>query len=427
MKSNNELIKSKTLKKFSSLIGLGAGAAGASTIGTAIGGTGLLGTIGGVFGLTIAAATPIGWILSGATLGGALFYGVSNLISKKGYSEGDISAQIIFASDIEKQMYFEINKKISQKLNFIAKNLLNKLPTNEQFIDFKNNAIDGLDKGTMNPKEIIQICSECLNEDYEQYIVDSQMTIGNIESFIKISTLLALADKDYNLEEKKLIRDRVITFFNLKDILTEIEIDLIFKMSIGNEEDMKSILNLDCYKKINLLHTFILMENNDELLVVLLDFLQELASVDGKRSREEEIIILSFETMLFSKVKLLNGNYNKLLIGLKQTNELFSRIENDKNDKFNIKMKNVIKLEKVYGYCLSEQHILAIDDHTIFGSGDDGFIFTPLGIFTNKSVLHFIPYHTFKNNIKELEKIGLFKTKYFSKLIEKLEEEIEEN
>jgi hypothetical protein len=422
MRDNNELIKSGTLKKFSSLIGLGAGAAGASTIGTAIGGMGILGTIGSSLGLTIAAATPIGWILGGAALGGAIFYGASDLISKKGYSEGDISAQKVFSSDVEKQMYFEINKKISEKLNFVAKNLLSKLPVNEQFIDFRNNAIDGLDKGTMNPCEIIQICCECLNEDYEQYIVDSQMTIGNIESFIKISTLLSLADKDYNLEEKKLIRDRITTFFNLKDILTEVEIDLIFKMAIGNAEDIKAILDLDCYKKINLLHTFILMESNDKLLVVLLDFLQELANVDGKRSREEEIIILSFETMLFSKLKLLNGNYSKLLIGLKQADELYSRIENNKNDKFIKKIKNIIKSEKAYGYCLSEQHVLAIDDHTIFGSADDGFVFTPLGIFTNKSVLHFIPYHTLKNNIEELEKIGLVKTKYFPKLIEELED-----
>lgn len=418
MRDNNELIKSETLKKFSSLIGLGAGAAGASAISTAIGGI-------SAFGFTLAAATPIGWILGGAALGGVAFYGVSNLISKKGYSEGDISAQKVFSSDVEKQMYFEINKKISEKLNFIAKNLLSKLPVNEQFIDFRNNAIDGLDKGTMNPCEIIQICCECLNEDYEQYTVDSQMMIDNIESFIKISTLLSLADKDYYLEEKKLIRDRITTFFNLKDILTEVEIDLIFKMAIGNVEDIKAILDLDCYKKINLLHTFILMESNDKLLVILLDFLQELANVDGKRSREEEIIILSFETMLFSKLKLLNGNYSKLLIGLKQADELYYRIENDKNDKndkFTKKIKNIIKSEKAYGYCLSEQHILAIDDHTIFGSADDGFVFTPLGIFTNKSVLHFIPYHTLKNNIKELEKIGLVKTKYFPKLIEELED-----
>ncbi len=112
MRDNNELIKSETLKKFSSLIGLGAGAAGASAISTAIGGI-------SAFGFTLAAATPIGWILGGAALGGVAFYGVSNLISKKGYSEGDISAQKVFSSDVEKQMYFEINKKISEKLNFI--------------------------------------------------------------------------------------------------------------------------------------------------------------------------------------------------------------------------------------------------------------------------------------------------------------------
>jgi hypothetical protein len=415
---NNELIKRDTLNKISGMIGLGAGAGTVAAAGTAIGSAGLLGSIGSAVGLTVAVATPIGWILGGAAVGGAALYGASKVSGGKGYSDGNVAANIKFNSDIEKQMYQGIIKKLSAKTSYVAINLLNKLPANEQFIvEFKDDASNGLDKGTMDAKDVIKICCEFLNENYESYIATSQMTIHNIESFIKIATLFALCDADYSKEEKVLIRGKVINFFDLHNILSDVEINLIFTIALGDKEKIKSIKDLDYLHQINLLHTFILEEDNNELLVMILEFLEEVAKADGTVTEDEEVFISMFESMLISKANFIEGNYTNAINILLETDELFLP---KNNDKFIKKLKNICSSQKAYGYCLSGQHIIAIDDYTLFGAGDEGFVFTPLGIFTDKSDLHFIPYTSFEECRDELKAINIDETDYFPKLIDEI-------
>jgi len=72
------------------LVGIGLGAAAAGTLATATGATSIFGltTVASWLGITAVAATPIGWVLGTAALGGAVAYGVSRMIHGGGLSEG---------------------------------------------------------------------------------------------------------------------------------------------------------------------------------------------------------------------------------------------------------------------------------------------------------------------------------------------------
>lgn len=65
-------------------VGAALGAAGAGTLAAAAGAT----TAFSLFGFTLAAATPVGWVVGTAVAGGALAYGISRLIRNGGMSEG---------------------------------------------------------------------------------------------------------------------------------------------------------------------------------------------------------------------------------------------------------------------------------------------------------------------------------------------------
>lgn len=72
------------------LVGIGLGAAAAGTLATAAGATSIFGltTVAGWLGISAVAATPVGWVIGAAALGGAVAYGVSRMIHGGGLSEG---------------------------------------------------------------------------------------------------------------------------------------------------------------------------------------------------------------------------------------------------------------------------------------------------------------------------------------------------
>jgi hypothetical protein len=72
------------------LVGMGLGAAAAGTLATAAGATSIFGvtTVAGWLGVSAVAATPVGWVIGAAALGGAVAYGVSRMIHGGGLSEG---------------------------------------------------------------------------------------------------------------------------------------------------------------------------------------------------------------------------------------------------------------------------------------------------------------------------------------------------
>lgn len=71
-------------------LGAGLGAAAAGTLATAAGATSILGvtTAASWVGVTVVAATPVGWIIGGAALAGAVAYGFSRMVGGGGMAEG---------------------------------------------------------------------------------------------------------------------------------------------------------------------------------------------------------------------------------------------------------------------------------------------------------------------------------------------------
>lgn len=71
-------------------VGAGLGVAAAGSVAAAVGATSIFGVTSAAswLGLTVVAATPVGWILGGAAAAGAAAYTVSRLIRNGGMSEG---------------------------------------------------------------------------------------------------------------------------------------------------------------------------------------------------------------------------------------------------------------------------------------------------------------------------------------------------
>lgn len=72
------------------VVGAGLGVAAAGSVAAAVGATSIFGVTSAAswLGLTVVAATPVGWILGGAAAAGVTAYTVSRLIRNGGMSEG---------------------------------------------------------------------------------------------------------------------------------------------------------------------------------------------------------------------------------------------------------------------------------------------------------------------------------------------------
>lgn len=71
-------------------VGVGLGAAAAGTLASAAGATSIWGltSVAGWLGVSAVAATPVGWVIGAAAVGGAVAYGVSRMVHGGGLSEG---------------------------------------------------------------------------------------------------------------------------------------------------------------------------------------------------------------------------------------------------------------------------------------------------------------------------------------------------
>lgn len=87
-------------------VGTGLGALGAGAVATAAGATAIpvLTAVGSWAGLTLVAATPIGWVLGTAAAGGAAAYGISRLVKGSGYQEGKTQAMLIQLKERKKEV-----------------------------------------------------------------------------------------------------------------------------------------------------------------------------------------------------------------------------------------------------------------------------------------------------------------------------------
>ncbi|MEA3522263.1 MAG: GYF domain-containing protein [Campylobacterota bacterium] len=377
--ANKELAKRSTMDRLAALAGAGAGVAGASAVGTAIGGAGLLGSIGSAVGLTVAVATPVGWLVGGAALGAAALYGGSKIVGAKGVSDGDAKAHRQFNSDIEKKLYMQLTTKLSQKDSNTAKTLLNKLPSD--YNEWKEDALDGLNKGSMAATEIISMCCELLEEDSSQYLDDNNFSTTEIELTIKIAILMGLADGDFSDDEGILIRNKVTQFFKLDEVLDESEIDLIFSQAMGTEEQQEQLTTMSFEEIQTLFVVFFLIIEDDRLKEMLIDFLAEIADADGDISRNEKELKAIFDGLLLGE-----KNVERYVEQLEQLTKIKSdylySYKGKDSKKYATKVQNALES---YAKGISSNHVISLYDSTTFGKADDGFIVTPFAIITNQA------------------------------------------
>jgi len=71
-------------------VGVGLGAVAAGTVAATVGVTSIpvVTSAASLFGISVLAATPMGWVLGAGAVGGVLTYGISRLIRNGGLSEG---------------------------------------------------------------------------------------------------------------------------------------------------------------------------------------------------------------------------------------------------------------------------------------------------------------------------------------------------
>jgi len=367
------------MDKLAALAGAGAGVAGASAVGTAVGSAGLLGSIGSAVGLTVAVATPVGWLVGGAALGAAALYGGSKFIGGKGYSDGDTTAHKQFRSDNEKQQYMKIETKLSKKDAKVAKELLVKLPSD--FNDWKESAIDGLDKGSMSATEIISMCCEVLNEDENKYLNKNDFSLSDIDLSIKLAMLMGLADGDFSEDEKITTKNKVVEFFELSSVLNEADINLIFSQAIGSEDQQEQLQSMS-FEDIQVLFvTFFLTISNNRLKNMLVDCLAIVAEADGDISDNEILLYNIFLGLLTSEENLENYQSCIEKLSKSRSDMLYSNLGNDR-EAYEKKVKNALNS---YANGIPLSMVMSLYDATVFGKADSGFIVTPLAIVTDQA------------------------------------------
>lgn len=372
-----ESIRRTTLEKISAFAGIGAGIAGASAIGTAVGSVGVLGSIGSAVGLTVAITTPIGWLVGGAALGATVLYGGSKAIGAKGFSDGDNKAHRIFNSDIEKKLYARLTTKLSYKDTIVAKRLLCKI--SDEFSEWRDSALDGLDKGTMPATDIITMCCELLEEDVSKHLDGNNFSSTKIEQTIRFAVLMALSDGDVTNDELQVIRDHIVKFFALSPLLDDTEIDLIFSQANGSEEQQEQLKKMS-FEDIQVTFVaFFLLIQDDRLKKMMLDFLAEIACADGEISNNEVILYTQFKGLLNAE-KNLDSYLEHLENFLKAQNDLLLSRNGNGSEVCEKKIKNALAS---YAKGIPPERVMCLYDSTLFGKADKGFIVTPLSIITN--------------------------------------------
>jgi len=400
---SDEIINRDTMDAVSLVAGIGMGTATTNFIGTAVGSTGLLGSIGSALGYTVAASTPVGWLVGGAILGGGLLYGASKVVGAKGESDGDAKAYLQFNSDMEKKEYYKIITKLSHKSSQLAYELLNKLPSD--YDNWKIEATDGLEKGTMHPEEIISVCCEVLKEDKNLYLKKCTYSYIEIGLALKVFYLIAISDSELLAIEKDLIEREIINFFELESILEKQEIELFIAQSFGSEQQLKELQDMSNHELQTLLTVFFLTINNEKIKTMMIGLIDDIIKVDGRIHKKEVKLFNIYKGLLQSELNLEHYfPFLEQLAGVK-SRHLYSVLgENPK--KFVEKIPHALAS---YAQGIPSNMVVSLYDDTIFGKADSGFIVTSLAIITDLSIEErVIPLEMIKGMKIEDNKIILY-------------------
>lgn len=415
--AKKESISRGKLEGGAAAVGATLGVGGASAIGTVVGSSGLLGTIGSAFGLTIAAATPVGWLLGGAAVGATLLYGGAKLVGAKGYADGDYNAFSQFSSDDNKKKYMHIQAKLSQSEIVNAEKLLGELP--DEYSDFRIEMLSAMKEGSASAIEVIEICCEVLNKNVDTYLDKTQVSLNEIFLVLKMGFLMSLVDGEASEEELEFAINKPIEMFNLNDILDKSEIKFIRASVFENEDELERIRSLSLEEIHILMASFFMIIQNEHIKQKILVYLSDIAKVDNTLTKSELNFLELYEALMMTESRLdaYVTVVNQAIESTSNTDlSLFSVFteHNTKKDKFVKKRGNALN---AYAKGLPPELCRLVYDDTVFGKADEGFLVTPYGIATSKKKLGFVPYSKIKysHHVLKLYKMGKEEKSYFKK------------
>jgi uncharacterized tellurite resistance protein B-like protein len=253
-----------------SATGVLGGAAAASSIAGIVGATSipLLSSGAGLFGFTLVAATPIGWIIGAALAGGAATYGISRLISsgskveqQKQHYLGSLRAKLGTQKHIENTSALELEKTDIIKIIKILV-LENALKAN---IAFK--IIEALETKKIEVEEL------------HENLLEMLVSIGMFSIVAPLA--LKIAEADGVVEQQEL--DCITKFFVVDKGYPEIYV----KRGLSNIS--QSISNIDLNEVSISVRDFVHLRNdftNDDIKRVL-KLLEEIVNADGIVHDEE--------------------------------------------------------------------------------------------------------------------------------------------
>lgn len=373
-----ELLKSKHLETVATTAGVGLGFGAASAIGTAVGSAGLLGTIGSVFGYTVAASTPVGWLIGGAIAGGvALKYG-AKLIGAKGKSDGICNIMEHRLIEQKQQKMQRISAKLSQADIKKAINLWEKI-SQESLTesDVSTQIIDGLKSGVGTPNEAIELACEILGYDINQFLNEKQLTIEELNIIVALAVVMMTADNDCKQEEFDTIIDVISDHY----MIEKSDADYILSVTIENYLSMHESAKVNINPKIIFIVAAECFYLNTHLQKQILNILEKVALADGIFDKEEKAL-LDFAERCFTMAQHTD-NYDMTLASLPK-NEPNLFLSSDA--KFEKKLASAIES---YGVGLNPKEVIAIYDNTTFGKADKGFILNKLGLISDQGDILF--------------------------------------
>jgi len=396
------------MEKGSAIAGAGLGVGTAAAIGTFIGSGGALGAAGSALGLTIAAATPVGWLIGGAVAGGAALHYGAKLVGAKGKSDG-------IAQTVEHTISARHQKKIqiiSAKLVKgdvkCAADLLTQVSDHDaSFKDVVDEITRGLTEGSTSPDEAILLACQILNLDSSDYLSNDHITIIELNAIVAIAVVMMLASGEVTSDEEDVLCQRLKEFYDVDQQDAQYLIE--YTLNTLNSETKKPEKSRVDSEVIILSFAEFIVENV-HLNKQILSTLEAIAKVDGNFDQNEKKFF-NFAKRAFTMAKDI-GSYRDKIINLPD-NEPNLILKNNEN--FNKKVEGAIK---TYAHGITSSSVIALFDNTWLansvrniasfgdsilgkvstgktmknistGAADEGFLFTTLGVINDRREIVF--------------------------------------
>lgn len=367
MKSN-ELVNKKTLEHGATIAGVAAGAAGAVAVaGAATATTGIAGGALAAMGLTLTAATPVGWIIGGGLVGAAALKYGSKLISKKGELSGVTNTMDNVLQERQAQRLTKIGLSLNATEQTTAIELLHKALTDgiidqNIFNDFKLN----VETGTNTLIEI--------SDMLELPIPKETNSINEVILLMRSGISMAAADGTVDSSEIDAI---------FKYISTDIPI---------SKEDFEYLFNLEHEinkdKVMNQLLFFQISSSFYETPTIfkkILTMLETIGKADGDFDEYEKHLYHVAQDIfsMAEQADIYSNNSQNITTYVKDEINILLPTEKTLEAYFK---KSTTAIDS-FAKGLDLKDIIAIHDSTYFGKSDEGFVVTPYGVIDHENGL----------------------------------------